>query len=99
MASLLQLLLNLAAHSEDAQAPAAAAVRAVCSAAFKSGWPELHHFAPLLMQVRGFELLLLFLISEVNLVTMQHSSSVDKRSTAAVTAYNTLQGLQRDPHY
>jgi hypothetical protein len=51
MARLLQLLLNLAAHSEEAQAPAAAAVRAVCSAAFKSGWPELHHFAPLLMQV------------------------------------------------
>jgi hypothetical protein len=51
MAGLLQLLLNLATHSGEAQAAAAAAVRAVCSAAFKASWPELHHFAPLLMQV------------------------------------------------
>ncbi|WIA13057.1 hypothetical protein OEZ85_006663 [Tetradesmus obliquus] len=51
MPGLLQLLLHLAAHSEEAQAAAAAAVRAVCSAAFKAGWPELHHIAPLLMQV------------------------------------------------
>ena len=56
MASLLQLLLGVARVAPDeggASRAAAAAVRALTSAALHQGWDQLYLAAPLLLQVGG----------------------------------------------